>query len=164
MPTEDDGSSGEPLYWARLRSDDTDDPVEVNVRDTHSLELDEPPWSAIGEDRAPCPIDYLITGVAGCQLEVLTHCLERSHVEEYTIDVDVEATLDTPGDPDVGIPDPETNRIASVDIELAVDTTQEYEDRVDRCLDIAERVCIVTRSVRGGIDVPISCSVTLRED
>lgn len=162
-PTEDDATDESPLYWTHLHTTDSDQTVECNVRDVHSVELDEAMWSDIGEDRAPCPIDYLLIGVAGCQLEVLKHCLKQSHVDNYEVSVAAEAGLDEPGDANVGIPDPETNKISAIKVDFEITTTDEFEGRAARCMDIAERICIATRSVREGIAVPVSSSVTVRE-
>lgn len=155
-------------HWA-IFSGSADEPVvSVNVRDIHTLEIGEPDWGLesrsdmdIGNDRAPSPADYLNVGVAGCQVEVIRQCLEKARVEQYEITAMVENDVVDPGEtPDV-MPSHMSARIQSLDIEITVKTTEEYESRVRRCVDVAEKACIVGRSVEDGIDVPVSKQVTI---
>lgn len=153
----------DPAYDADLTAT-ADDPLNrATVRGRHDLALDEPRWSERGEDRAPCPVDYLLVGVAGCQLETVRHCLERSRVDDYRVDVSVHAEFDTPADGESGVPDPTSNRVTAIHLSFEVTTTAEDERRAERCLDIAEdQGCIVSRTVAAGVDVPLSTTVRVR--
>lgn len=152
-------------YYGELAADAGDETNRAMIRDTHELELDEPTWSERGEDRAPCPVDYLLVGVAGCQLESLRYCLERSRVDDYHIDASVEGEYMVPADGSSGVPEPTSNAITAIHLELEVTTTANDENRINRCLGIAEeRGCIVSRTVEAGVDVPLTTSVVVNPD
>lgn len=154
-----------PTYYADLEAAADEATNRALIRDRHRLELDEPTWSERGDDQAPCPVDYLLVGVGGCQLESLRHCLEKSRVDDYHVNVSVEGEYETPVDPTSGIPEPTSNRLTEIHLSFEVMTTTEHEKRVNRCLDIAEkRGCIVSRSVEDGVDVSLTMSVTVQAD
>lgn len=134
----------------------------ATVRGNHDIQLDEPAWSNRGGDYAPCPVDYLLVGVAGCQLKSLRHCLERSRVDDYHISVSVEGEYEIPVDKSSGILEPKSNALKDIYITLEVTTTAEHEGRVNRCLGIAdEQGCIVSHTVEDGVEVPLTTSVTI---
>ena len=153
------------LYYSQLEATAGGDTARATVRDRHELELDEPSWSNDGDDRAPCPVDYLLVGVAGCQLESIRHCMDSSRVEDYQINASVEGEYAIPADSETGVPEPMSNALTAIHLSVEIATNAEDERRAKRCLDIAEeRGCIVSRSVDGGVDVPLSTSVHIRAD
>ena len=161
-------SPDEMSHWAAVVGSSEELVVDVNVRDTHDLEIGEPDWGLesradlpMGEDRAPAPADYLVVGIVGCQVEVVRQCLEKARVEEYTIRGYAEDDVADPGDPPAAMPDHVSARIQRISVEIEVTTTDEFEDRVRRCVDVAEDACICGRSVEAGIDVPVDKSVRI---
>lgn len=152
-------------YQARLEATAGDATNRATVRGIHDLELDEPTWSENGSDRAPCPIDYLLVGVAGCQLESLRHCLEKSRVDDYRIDASVTGEYEIPADGSSGIPEPTSNTVTTIHLEFEITTNTEDKSRVNRCSEFAEeRGCIVSRTVEQGVDVPLTTSVVINPD
>lgn len=158
-------------HWAVLSGSSDELVVDVNVRDVHDLKIGEPDWGLesradlpMGEDRAPAPADYLVVGVVGCQLEVVRQCLEKARVGEYEVTAYAADEVVDPEDaPDV-MPTHVSARIERIDVEIEVSTTEEFEDLVRRCVEVAEEACICGRSVEAGIDVPVEKSVTVTTD
>jgi uncharacterized OsmC-like protein len=154
-----------PPYYAELQATAGEETNRGTIRDRHRLEFDEPTWSDRGEDTAPCPVDYFLAGVGGCQLETLRHCLEKSRVDDYRIEMSVEGEHETPVDRTSGIPDPTSNQLAAIRLSIEVTTTAEHETRANRCLDMAEDGgCIVSRSVDDCVDISLTTSVTVQTD
>lgn len=157
MESPESSRHGRGSIWAEVSVGDDDDVAQVNVRDEHELRIDEPNWNIWGEDRAPCPGDYLTVGVVGCQVEVLKQCFEKARIEDYRIDARAGYTRHVSDEEAPGpFPDHTANQIASMEIELSVETTPEFEPRVKRCLEVCEDACIMGRSVRDGFDVLVS--------
>lgn len=159
-----DGANGEEKrIWAELSTSSDEDTATASVRGKHELELDEPSWVPIGNDTAPCPVDYLVVAAAGCQLEVLKQCFEKARVEEYDIEIVAErrrAHAEAAPDP---FPEHTSLRIPELTLELKVETTSEFEPRVKRCVDVCEDACIVSRSLEAGITTSITKSLTVSD-
>jgi uncharacterized OsmC-like protein len=136
-------------FDAVLTATDGEAPKGV-FRDTHELYFDEPEYIEIGDDDHPCPHDYLLATVGGCQLETLKQCLEKGGVEEYSIEMNVESKKgkveisdDMPSTADI--------RITDVTTDITVEVPEEYEPRTNRCLDIFEAHCPISQSVKAGV-------------
>lgn len=135
------------------------------VRDTHELLLDEPErdWMPYGDDAAPSPGDYLCVGIAGCQLEVLRQCFEKARIDDYEIEIEYNRISVDSGEDVAPMPAHTASRIGTLELEMTVKTTSEYEDRVKRCLEVCEDGCIMSRSVEAGIDVPLEKSLVVED-
>ncbi|MDX1746115.1 MAG: OsmC family protein [Halobacteriales archaeon] len=143
-------------------SHEHDDAAHARVRDKHDAVIDEPPWVPIGNDTAPCPVDYLVLAAAGCQVEVLRQALEKARIEEFSIHAHAvrgRRTVEPPPEP---MPEYIRSRVGSIDLHLTVETTAEFEARARRCLEVADQACIVSRSIEEGLDVPLSKELTVR--
>lgn len=156
-------SSEEKRIWAALSASSDEETASARVRDKHDLELDEPPWIPFGNDTAPCPVDYLVVATAGCQLEVLKQCLEKARVEEYEIQIVAERKREHAGEAPEPFPEHTSLRIPEIELELEVETTPEYESRVERCVDVCEEACIVSQSLEAGITSSISKTLTVED-
>lgn len=128
------------------------EPTRGRCRDTHDVLVDEPAWSEFGEDRAPSPVDYLMTAVTSCQVSVLSQSFDRAGIEEYEMDLD--ATITDVGAEDVPdeMPGHTANRIRHIDIDIDVTVPDVYEETAQQCLDVYDQGCIVGQSFRSGID------------
>lgn len=133
-----------------------DDVAHALVRGEHELELDEPDWIPIGEDSAPYPTNYLMVAAAGCQVEVIAQAFHKARIDDYEIRVSATADVDEGGEGPEPFPEHMAWRYTDINLELEVETTEEYESRVRRCLEVAEDACIVSRSIEEGINVPVS--------
>lgn len=153
----------EKRIWAALGASSDEETAKARVRDKHDLELDEPPWVPFGNDTAPCPVDYLVVAAAGCQLEVLKQCLEKARVEEYDIRIVAERKREHVGEAPEPFPEHTSLRIPELVMDLTVETTPEYESRVERCVDVCEEACIVTQSLDAGITTSITKTLDVED-
>ncbi|MGM0591449.1 MAG: OsmC family protein [Halobacteriota archaeon] len=126
------------------------------VRDTHEIVFDEPedlPAGA-GDDEYPSPVDYMFSSLIGCQISVLSQCLHKARIEDFTIEADAVVPpdkLDEDGVPQE-MPEHTGKRVRHIDIDLTVSVPKEYETRAQRCLEVYDEGCIVGQSFKGGIN------------
>lgn len=113
------------------------------------LVLDEPP--PLGEGRGPNAARILAAAVGNCLGASLLFCLRRARIEVRELRVGVEGALvrNERG----------RLRIGEIRVQLQPEVPAEQRARMGRCLDIFEDFCIVTESVRRGIDVRVAVEV-----
>jgi organic hydroperoxide reductase OsmC/OhrA len=110
------------------------------------LQTDEPP--PLGKGNGPSPSRLLAVAVGNCLASSLLHCLRKARVEVRELDASVAATLARNEDGRL--------RIESLDVTLDPKLSPEQSDRLSRCTDLFEDYCVVTESVRHGIDVRVT--------
>jgi organic hydroperoxide reductase OsmC/OhrA len=109
------------------------------------LHLDEPP--PLGEASGPNASAVLAAAVGNCLSASLLFCLQRAHLEVEDLHAEVEVT---------SVRNPEGRlRIGSIDVVLRPTLEAESEKRFGRCVELFEDYCVVTASVRQGIDVSV---------
>ena len=113
------------------------------------LAVDELP--PLGEGHGPNPSRLLATAVAHCLSASLLFCLRRSRIDVRGLHATVGGTLARN----------ERGRlqIGGFDVKLEIDLAQEDRDRLGRCALLFEDFCVVTESVRHGIDVSVGVEV-----
>ena len=158
-----DSDTGDATIFGHVTARSGEEGTSARVRDRHDLAIDEPDWVPIGDDTAPCPVDYLCVAAAGCQVEVLKQGLEKARVEEYEIRVDFERHTVDPDDAPDAMPGHLSILVEGIDLELTVETTAEYEDRARRVVDVCDDVCIVSRSIQSGVDVTLEKDVRVAD-
>ena len=109
------------------------------------LVVDELP--PLGEANGPNPARLLAAAVGSCLSASLLFCLRKSRVEVSQLRTTVEGTIvrNERG----------RLRIGGIRVRLAPEVTPEQRERMTRCLDLFQDFCIVTESVRDGIDVEV---------
>ncbi len=110
-----------------------------------TLRTDEP--EPVGEGTAPNPSRLLGAAVGNCLAASLLFCLQKARVPV----VNVRATVDV----SVVRNDKGRLRIGSVHVTLEPVVDAVPEERLGRCLELFEDFCIVTQSVREGLDVQV---------
>lgn len=128
---------------------------EMRVRFDHpdlpELTVDEPP--PLGEEAGPNPARLLASAIGSCLSASLVFCLSRSRVPVHglTTDVDVELVRN----------EKKRLRIGRVSVHLhpVVDDVAAMQ----RCLAIYEDYCVVTQSVREGLDVDVRVEPTVAD-
>jgi uncharacterized OsmC-like protein len=108
------------------------------------LTLDEPP--PLGRDAAPNAARILAAAIGNCLAASLVFCLKKAHVTTagVTADVDVEIVRSPT----------RRLRIGKVDVVLHTDVPVD-DAALAGCLGTFEDFCVVTQSVRRGIDVAV---------
>jgi uncharacterized OsmC-like protein len=123
-------------YTFRVDFDDTLAPLQTDER---------PP---LGRSNGPAPSRLLAAAVANCLASSLHFCLRKSRVDVRGMGATVETTM--------ARNERGRLRIERLDVTLAPGVKPEELDRVERCKELFEEYCVVTESVRSGIDVRVT--------
>jgi len=110
------------------------------------VRLDEP--EPIGDGTAPNATRLLAAAIGNCLAASLLFCLQKSRVEVADIAAHVECT--------VVRNEKGRMRVGSLKVTLKPTVDGVPPERLGRCLELFEDFCIVTQSVRDGIDVDVS--------
>ena len=109
------------------------------------LLIDEPP--PLGHNKGPNPSRLLATAVGGCLSASLLFSARklRLDVRGLRAEVKVSHTRNEKG----------RLRIGKIEVEIAPAIQNPDEHKMQRCLELFEDFCVVTQSVRNGIDVSV---------
>jgi organic hydroperoxide reductase OsmC/OhrA len=113
--------------------------------DLPPLGVDEP--EPLGGGTGPSASRLLAVAVGHCLSASLLFCLGKARIEPSAFGTRVRV--------DIERNDRGRLRIGRIDVKLRPDVTAEDRARMDRCLELFEDFCIVTESVRGGIEVEV---------
>jgi organic hydroperoxide reductase OsmC/OhrA len=114
--------------------------------DLPSLLIDEPP--PLGEGAGPNASRLLAAAVGNCLSASLLFCLRRARIDVRAMRTTVTGSV-------------ERNergrlRIAGIQVRIEPVVDEDQQARMQRCLGLFEDFCVVTESVRRGIDVDVS--------
>ncbi|MCC6805815.1 MAG: OsmC family protein [Deltaproteobacteria bacterium] len=109
------------------------------------LHLDEP--APLGKDTAPNPARILAAAIGDCLSASLLFCMKKNgaDVSALTSDVKVELVRN----------DNNRLRIGKVAVTLHPTITGADDPTLQKCLPMFEDFCVVTQSVREGLDVEV---------
>ncbi|HVY31972.1 MAG TPA: OsmC family protein [Polyangiaceae bacterium] len=108
------------------------------------LLLDEPP--PLGHDTAPNAARVLAAAIGNCLSASLLFCLQKAKVPAPSVSADVQ----------VEIVRNEARRLRIGKVDVTLHTSLPAEDpSLSSCLSTFEDFCVVTQSVRQGIDVAV---------
>jgi organic hydroperoxide reductase OsmC/OhrA len=110
------------------------------------LFLDEP--EPLGRNAGPNPSRILAAAVGDCLSASLLFCARRAHVDLGRISTNVHVQLCRN--------DRGRLRIGKVDVTIDPHLPESDRASAARCLSMFEDFCVVTQSVRAGIDVDVS--------
>jgi organic hydroperoxide reductase OsmC/OhrA len=109
------------------------------------LVLDEPP--PLGAGRGPNAARLVAAAVAHCLSASALYCLRRARVGVRGLRAEVRATL---------VRNERGRwRLGPLTVTLRPELDAADRDRLDRCLELFEDFCVVTQSVRAGLDVRV---------
>ncbi|HEX9886351.1 MAG TPA: OsmC family protein [Longimicrobiales bacterium] len=131
------------------RESDFNFSVDFGVDGVGPLTLDEPP--PLGESAGPNASRVLAAAVAHCLSASLLFCLGKARVELGSVRTRVEGTT--------ARNEKGRLRITHLAVRIEPDAAPEDIPRMQRCLELFEDFCIVTESVRGGIDVHVDVAL-----
>lgn len=109
------------------------------------LIMDEP--KPVGEGAGPNASRALAAAVGNCLTASLLFCLRKAKIEVATIKSTAKAT--------VARNEEGYWRVQKLDIVLEPDVKTQEKPRMKRCLEIFENYCVVTGSVRKGLQVNV---------
>jgi organic hydroperoxide reductase OsmC/OhrA len=122
--------------------------MEVDFHDdgVDPLIVDEP--EPLGQGTGPNASRLLAAAVGNCLAASLLFCLRKSRIEPSALRGTVRGTLVRN----------EQNRLRIGGLEVRIHPTLSPEDRekMKRCADLFEDFCLVTASVRNGIDIEVA--------
>jgi len=124
--------------------------VDFNQDGVPDLVTDE--LIPLGESTGPNPARLLAAAVGNCLSASLLFCLNKSHVDVSDIKCVVEGDIERN----------EKGRLRIAELRVRIEPgigTADLE-RIGRCVNIFEDFCIVTESVRSGIDVLVEIAPT----
>jgi uncharacterized OsmC-like protein len=120
--------------------------VKMDKEQFQEVLMDEPP--PLGKDKAPNASRFLAAAVGNCLSASLLFCARKSRVEIVGVhtEVTVRYTRNEQG----------RIRIGKIDVQVEPRFAETDPARMQRCLEIFEDYCVVTQSVRKGIDISVS--------
>lgn len=110
------------------------------------LLVDEP--EPLGEGAGPSAARLLAAAVGNCLSASALYCLRRARIDVYGMHTRVEASL---GRNEAG-----RLRVKAVRVRIEPVVEDSQRARMRRCLELFEDFCVVTQSVRQGIDVDVA--------
>ena len=109
------------------------------------LRMDEPP--PLGEGHGPSASRLLAAAVGNCLSASALFCLRKARITVNGMRTSVRASLER---------NPQGRlRIGGIQVKIQPEVAPEDRERMGRCLELFEEFCVVTQSVRGGIDVKV---------
>lgn len=112
--------------------------------------VDEP--APLGGGAGPNAARLLAAAVGNCLAASLLLCLEKARVELRNLEARVEGVTERNEEGRF--------RIAGLSVTIVPTVVGEPSKKYDRCLELFEDFCIVTQSVRQGIDVEVAVDPT----
>jgi len=107
---------------------------------------DEP--SPLGQDRGPNPVRLLLASIANCLVASLLFAMRKQHNQPGKLRAEITA---------IPIRNNEGRwRIPQAHVELQLPKRDEHYQHLERVLEQFEEFCVVTQSVRQGIDVQVT--------
>lgn len=109
------------------------------------LLMDEPP--PLGEGHGPSAARVLAAAVGNCLSASALFCLRKARIDVRSMRTSVRASLvrNEKG----------RLRIGGIQVNIELAVAPEDRPRTGRCLELFEDFCVVTQSVRSGIDVQV---------
>jgi organic hydroperoxide reductase OsmC/OhrA len=121
--------------------------VTFDKESLKQLAMDEP--APLGTEQGPDPSRLLASAVGHCLSSSLFFCLQKSRIQLKHISTEVQTKL---AKNEAG-----RWRVQRIEVEIKAEPLkQEDQERMKCCLSIFEEFCIVTQSVRKGIDVQVT--------
>lgn len=121
--------------------------VSFDKKSMKTFTMDEP--SPVGAEAGPNASRVLAAAIGNCLSSSLLFCLQKSRITLKHVSTKVQTTL-TRNEADRW-------RVKGMKVDIKVDPVDEEDrERMKRCLEIFEDFCIVTQSVRKGIDVQVA--------
>ena len=117
--------------------------VEFDNPDFEELLLDEPP--PLGGDAGPNAARILSASVANCLSASLLFCLKKARIQARDIEATAMTTIERN--------DRGRFRIAAINVRISPTLEEQDVERIARCARVYEDFCIVSASVRQGIDI-----------
>jgi len=121
--------------------------VSFNSDRLDDLIMDEP--EPLGSGRYPNAGRLLAAAVGNCMCASLLFCLRKARVDVHSMSAEVYTTLRRN----------ERGRLRITSMRVEITPTIEDGGRASRCREIFEDFCIVSQSVREGVDISVNINL-----
>ncbi len=128
--------------------------VDFDQEAVPALVLDEP--APLGAGSGPNASRLLAAAAGNCLSASLLFCLRRARIEVHDLRTSVTGTLVRN--------DSGRLRIGRIEVKLAPTVDAEEQARMQRCLELFEDFCVVTQSVREGVEVSVEVEPVTRPE
>ncbi len=109
------------------------------------LLMDEP--KPLGEDRGPSASKVLSAAIGNCLSASLLFCLQKARVDTHGIKTTVTTTVTRNEN--------KRMRVGPAHVQINIDLDKGPRPKINQCIKLFEDFCVVTASVRRGIDVSV---------
>lgn len=120
--------------------------VDFDQEGVAPLLIDEP--QPLGDGAGPNAARLLAASVANCLSASALYCLRRARIDVHAMRTTVSGSLERN---DAG-----RLRIGGIHVRIEPVVDEAEQPRMRRCLELFEDFCVVTASVRGGIDIDVA--------
>ena len=117
--------------------------------DVETLLVDEP--EPLGKGQGPSASGVLGAAVGSCLSASLLFCLRKAHIEVSDIDTSVTVSFERD--------ERGRLRIGGIKVNLLPIVEGGSSSRLERCMELFEDFCVVTQSVRQGVNVEVGVDV-----
>ncbi|MDH3734355.1 MAG: OsmC family protein [Gemmatimonadota bacterium] len=128
--------------------------VDLGVEGGDPIVMDEPP--PLGGGGGPNAARLLAAAVGNCLSSSALFCMRKARVEVIGMRTEVQARTSRT---DTG-----RIRIHRIEVSLHPEVSEADRDRINRCLDLFEDFCMVTESVRAGVEVVVDVEPVVAAD
>ena len=127
--------------------------VDFEQEGVPELLMDEP--EPLGDGTGPNAARVLAAAIGNCLSASALYCLRRARIDVHGIHTTVSGTLERN---DAG-----RMRVGGIRVLIEPVVEESERPRMQRCLELFEDFCVVTQSVRAGIDVEVDVEPTTGE-
>ena len=139
---------GEIVSQSTIRMEQVEDyefRIRFGAEGLPDLIMDEAP--PVGRLRGPSPSRLLAAAIGNCLCASLLYCARRARVELGPIEAEVRMQM---------VRNEEKRlRVGRVEVVIEPHLPEAQREKARRCLEIFEDFCVVTQSVRQGMDVSV---------
>ncbi len=100
-----------------------------------------------GGEEGPPPSRLLAAATLNCLMASLKFCLDKKRVDIKSLKGKVTGTIERVD---------KRLRVTKLDVDIQPGVDEEDKKKLEQCVDIFESYCVVTESVRNGIDVDVN--------
>ncbi|MFW6196745.1 MAG: OsmC family protein [Thermoplasmatota archaeon] len=103
-----------------------------------------------GEGEGPNPSRLLAASTLNCLMASLIFCLKKKKVELSSLEGEVTGKIERVD---------KRLRVTEFDVKIDPGIDEEDKEKLKKCIDIFENYCVVTQSIKNGIDVNVDVEV-----
>jgi len=128
--------------------------IRLDQPDGVEISTDEPP--PLGSGAGPNAARLLAAAVGNCLAASLLFCLRKARIQVSDLRATIHGSIHRN--------EHGRFRIGRIQVQLEPTVAHGERDRINRCREIFEDFCIVTQSVRHGVDVDVNVVVSTAQE